>query len=212
MVGQLGRAVSNTADLMVEPEGATPLGPDELVGLIPTSVSNRSELNEVEKENIADATRWAFGQKWTADALLSEEIIRQLHKRMFGDVWKWAGTFRLRETSIGVPSSQIAVQLRNLLADARVRIETMTSPEESADEIAIWFHHRLVQVHPFPNGNGRHARLAADLLVVALGGRRFTWGSADLTGTGDARSTYLRALQKADRDFDYKPLLAFART
>lgn len=199
-------------DLMVEPEGATPLGPDELVGLIPTSVSNRSELNEVEQENIADATRWAFGQKWTADALLSEETIRQLHKRMFGDVWKWAGTFRLRETSIGVAPSQIAVQLRNLLADARVRIETTTNLADAADEIAVWFHHRLVQVHPFPNGNGRHARLAADLLVVALGGRRFTWGGGDLAGPGETRSAYLRALQKADQEFDYAPLLAFARS
>ena len=197
---------------MGEPEGATPLGPDELVGLIPTWVSNRSELNEVEQENIVEAMHWEFSQKWTVDSLLSEEMIRQLHRRMFGDVWKWAGTFRLRESSIGVTPSQIAVQLRDLLADARVRIETTQDVVSAADEIAVWFHLRLVQIHPFPNGNGRHARLAADLLVVALGGRRFTWGSADLTGSGEARSVYLHALRTADTEFDYEPLLAFARS
>lgn len=202
----------DSTDLMVEPEGATPLGPDEMDGLIPTWVSNRDELNAVEQENILQAMHWAFGQTWPVDVLLSAETMRRLHKRMFGDVWNWAGTYRLRETSIGVAPSQIAVQLRNLLADALMRIETTPDAAVAADEIAVWFHHRLVQIHPFPNGNGRHARLAADLLVVALGGRRFTWGSADLTGTGEARSNYLRALQKADRDFDYEPLLVFARS
>ncbi|MDZ4169576.1 MAG: Fic family protein, partial [Coriobacteriia bacterium] len=121
-------------------------------------------------------------------------------------------TFRLRETSIGVAPSQIAVQLHNLLADARARIETTTIPADSADEMAVWFHHRLVQVHLFPNGNGRHARLAADLLAIALGGRRFTWGSGDLTAPGETRSACLRALQKADREFDYALLRAFARS
>ena len=201
----------DSSDLSVEPEGATPLEPDELVGLIPTWVSNRAELNEVEQENIVEAMRWAFGQKWTTDSLLSDKTMRQLHKRMFGDVWKWAGTFRRRETSIGVAPSQIAVQLRNLLADARARTET-TKGAKAADELAVWFHHRLVQIHPFPNGNGRHARLVADLLVVALGGTRFTWGSADLTGAGEARSNYLAALRKADAEFDYELLLALARS
>jgi len=204
--------VIDSSDLSVEPEGATPLEPDELVGLIPTWVSHRSELDEVEQENIVEAMRWAFGQTWTTDSLLSERTMRQLHKRMFGDVWKWAGTFRRRETSIGVAPSEIAVQLRNLLADARARTETTKDVAAAADELAVWFHHRLVQIHPFPNGNGRHARLVADLLVVALGGTRFTWGSADLTGEGEARSNYLAALRKADAEFDYGPLLTFARS
>ncbi|MDO9558003.1 MAG: mobile mystery protein B [Coriobacteriia bacterium] len=202
----------DSTDLMLEPDGATPLGPDELVGLIPTWVSSRGELNAVEQENIIEAMYWAFGQEWALESLLSDESIRQLHRRMFHDVWEWAGEYRLRETSIGVAPSQIAVQLRNLLADARARIESAKDPVDAADEIAVWFHHRLVQIHPFLNGNGRHARLAADLLVVALGGKRFTWGGADLSGAGDARSEYLGALRKADADFDCGPLRAFARS
>ncbi len=202
----------DSTDLMAEPEGATPLGPDELLGLIPTWVSNRAELNMVEQDNIVEAMHWAFGQRWTVDSLLTEDSIRQLHRRMFGDVWTWAGARRQRETSIGIAPNQIVVQLPNLLADARVRIESTQDLPQAADEIAVWLHHRLVRIHPFPNGNGRHARLVADLLVVALGGRRFTWGGVDLTGVGEARSAYLLALRRADAEFDYAPLLAFARS
>lgn len=202
----------DSTGLMLEPNGATPLGPDELGGLIPTWVSSCGELNAVEQENIIEAMHWAFGQGWTIESLLSDESIRQLHRRMFRDVWKWAGKYRLREANIGVAPSQIAVRLRDLLADVRARIESAADPVDAADEIAVEFHHRLVQIHPFPNGNGRHARLAADLLVVALGGNRFTWGGADLSGAGDARSEYLGALRKADADFDRGPLRAFARS
>ncbi|MDZ4178170.1 MAG: mobile mystery protein B [Coriobacteriia bacterium] len=197
---------------MADPEGATPLGPDEMEGLIPTWVSSRAELNMVEQENIIAAMHWAFGQVWSVEDLLSVETMRQLHRKMFGDVWKWAGAYRLRETNIGVAPSQIAVKLHDLLADALMRIRTVSDATAAADEITVWFHHRLVQVHPFPNGNGRHARLAADLLVLAMGGRRFTWGSVDLTDAGEVRSSYLRALRAADRDFDYEPLLSFARS
>lgn len=204
--------MSDPSNLGAEPDGATPLGPDELVGLIPNWVSNRGELNAVEQENIVEAMHWAFGQEWTTDTLLSEEFIRELHRRMFRDVWKWAGKPRQRETSIGVAPSQIPVQLRDLLLDAKARIEFAADVSEVADETAVWFHHRLVQIHPFPNGNGRHARLAADLLVMTLGGDRFTWGGADLSGACDARSEYLSALHKADADFDYEPLLEFARS
>ena len=202
----------DSTDLMSEPEGATPLGSDEMDGLIPTWVSNRSELNAVEQENIIAAMHWAFGRAWSVDDLLTAETMRRLHKKMFGDVWKWAGTYRLRETNIGVAPSQIAVQLHDLLADALMRTRTTSDAAAAADEIAVWFHHRMVQIHPFPNGNGRHARLAADLLALAMGGRRFTWGSVDLTDAGEARSDYLRALHAADRDFDYELLLAFARS
>jgi Fic-DOC domain mobile mystery protein B len=204
--------MTDSVDLGQEPDGATPLGPDELVGLIPNWVSNRGELNAVEQENIVEAMHWALGRKWTIEALLSGEFIRELHRRMFRDVWEWAGKPRQREASIGVAPSQISVQLRNLLLDAKARIESVTDTAEAADDIAVWFHHRLVQIHPFPNGNGRHARLAADLLVVALGGKRFTWGGADLCAACDARSEYLSALRKADADFDYGLLLEFARS
>jgi len=199
-------------DLLSGSEGATPLGPDDLVGLIPTAVATRQELNEVERENVEDAMIWAFGRKWTPESLLSDKVMRQLHQRMFTDVWRWAGKYRKRETSIGVSPTHIAVQLWNLLEDVRTQVDLVEDTQSVADEIAIRFHHRLVQIHPFPNGNGRHARLAADLLVIALAGERFTWGSVDLAGSLVARSVYLRALRIADTDLNYGPLLAFARS
>lgn len=204
--------MTDSSLLTPEPDGATPLGPDDLVGLIPTWVIGRSDLNEAEQINIVEAMRWAFGRTWTVDVLLTEAAIRRLHQRMFSDVWTWAGKPRLRETSIGVAPSQISVQLRDLLADTRFQVEHAEDTEAVADEIAIRFHHRLVSIHPFPNGNGRHARLAADLLVGTLGGRRFTWGSAEMVGDGEARREYLRALRVADAHFDCGPLLAFARS
>jgi Fic-DOC domain mobile mystery protein B len=206
---QIGRTVTDLGSPFSEPEGATPLGPDEIAGLTPTWIATRGDLDVAEHDNIAEAMIWSFGQKWTSASLLSAESMRQLHRRMFGDVWDWAGTLRKRETTIGVAPSQIAVQLRGLLEDTRAQIDAGVLP---VDEVAIGFHHRLVQIRPFPNGNGRHARLAADLLVVTLGGQRFTWGGVSLTNPGEARTAYLRALRRADDVFDRGPLLAFARS
>jgi Fic-DOC domain mobile mystery protein B len=201
--------VTDLGGPFVEPEGATPLGPDDMAGLIPTWIATRGDLDVAEHDNIAEAMIWAFRQKWTLESLLSTGSIRQLHRRMFADVWRWAGTLRKREATIGVAPSQIAVQLRELLENTRAQVDAGVLP---MDEVAIRFHHRLVQVHPFPNGNGRHARLAADLLVATLGGRRFTWGGVDLASAGEARSAYLSALHRADDAFDYGPLLVFARS
>lgn len=199
-------------DLLAVADGATPLTPDDLVGLIPTYMHSLEELNGVERDNVTEAMIWAHGRHWTVDLLMVSEAMRQLHRRMFKDVWKWAGAYRLRETTIGVAPSQIAVQLRDLLEDVRVQVGEGEGLGWSRDEIAVRFHHRLVMIHPFPNGNGRHARLAADLLVVALGGKRFTWGGVDLIGEGEARSRYLDALRCADKTFDYGPLMEFARS
>ncbi len=202
----------DSSDLLYGPEGATPLGPDDLVGLIPTAVRNQRELNEVEQENVTDAMIWALGRSWTPESLLSDRAMRQLHKRMFRDVWTWAGKYRQRETNLGVSPAYISVQVRDLLEDVRMQIDLAKDIQSVADEIAVRFHHRLVMIHPFPNGNGRHGRLAADLLVVALGGKRFTWGRVDLTAAGEVRSAYLSALRTADASFDYGPLLFFARS
>jgi fido (protein-threonine AMPylation protein) len=79
------------------------------------------------------------------------------------------------------------------------------------DEIGVRFHHRLVFIHPFPQGNGRHARLAADLLIVSLGNTRFSWGSANLVEPAGARASYIRALRSAD-GHEIEPLLSFARS
>ncbi len=156
-----------------EDEAATPLTNDEKAGLIPSWVTFRHELNEVEQANIAKGAQWAWRQK--RRELLEERFVCDLHKRMLGDVWTWAGDYRITERNIGVPAWRIATDLRGLLDDTHLWITQTVYPP---DELAVRFHHRLVAIHPFPNGNGRHARLMADLLIIRLGGAAFTWAEA----------------------------------
>jgi Fic-DOC domain mobile mystery protein B len=134
--------------------------------------------------------------------------VKDLHRRMLGEVWRWAGKYRLSERNLGIAFYEIPVAVRQLLDDTKAWIEYKAYPP---DEIAVRLHHRLVQIHPFPNGNGRHSRLMADLLVMRLGGERFSWGSANLQDAGDLRQRYIAALQAADKH-DFGPLLAFARS
>ena len=186
-------------------DAATPLTPDERAQLIPTYITTRAQLNEAEQIGIAEADRWAFRRKRD---VLDEDFLLALHKRMLGGVWQWAGTFRNTERNIGIEPYRIGVELRTLIGDVKHWIEHNTFP---IDEIAVRFHHRLVAIHPFPNGNGRHSRLAADLLNVSLGGDRFTWGSANLVEPAATRARYIAALKAAD-DHDITLLLAFARS
>lgn len=199
--------------LFTEPDGATPLGDEDIQGLLRTDIALRSELNLAEAENIASAQSWAFSRPRVLAQLLTRAAMKELHRRMFGDVWRWAGTIRKRQTNIGSPPCNIVTELENLLLDVRTQIADPARPVWPPDELAVRFHHRLVSIHPFPNGNGRHARLAADLLAVRLGRRRFTWGSAgDLTDDTTARTRYLNALRAADRDYTYESLLEFSRS
>lgn len=193
-------------DLFDQPGDATPLDPEEREGLLQSWITFRSELNEAEQANITAGAAWA--QRQRRQEILTETFIKQLHVRMFGEVWAWAGRFRLTERNIGIDPARIAVELRKLLDDARYWIANETFPP---DEIAVRLHHRLVAVHPFPNGNGRTARLLADLLAVRLGREPFTWGRASLTDIGEARRAYIKALRAAD-DHDIRPLLAYARS
>lgn len=189
------------------PDGATPLTDEELSDLLPEHVTNRAQLDELEQTNIARADQWA--SKAAIKTVANETFLRRLHKEMFGNVWRWAGTFRRTEKNIGVAPDQIAVRLRDLCNDVNAWIEHSSY---SQDEIAARFHHRLVYIHPFVNGNGRHARMATDLLLEKnLGQARFTWGRTNLNKTGEARSGYLNALKAADHN-DYGPLLEFVRT
>ncbi len=193
-----------TVDL-VYPPGATPLDPDERAGLIPGHITTQGELNEWEQLNIVHGENWARKQR---KEILDEGFLRRLHQQMFGETWKWAGEFRKSDKNIGVDWLNIGVELKKLLDDTRYQIEHASYPP---DEIALRFHHRLVAIHPFPNGNGRHARLMADLLVERLGRPRFTWGSRSLVDAGDTRKRYIAALQAADAR-DTTPLQAFARS
>jgi Fic-DOC domain mobile mystery protein B len=172
--------------------------------LVPSHIAYRAELNEAEQENIVRGQNWALNRRRD---VLSEKFIRDLHRQMLSDVWRWAGKFRTTERNLGIAHREIQVAVRHLLDDARVWIATPTYPP---DEIAVRFHHRLVQIHPFPNGNGRHSRLMADLLVMRLGQERFSWGRGSLRDAGAVRVRYIQALRSAD-NHDIGPLLAFSR-
>lgn len=186
-------------------DGQTPLSNDEREGLIPSYITLRAELNEAEHANILEAEDWAFKSK---RKVLSVDFLKKLHKRMFGRVWRWAGAFRTTGKNIGVDTYRIRTDLQGLINDCAYWIEHGTYQH---DEIAARFHHRLVYIHPYPNGNGRHARLATDLLLRALDRPRFSWGSKYLTDAGEARTRYIEALRAADSQ-DYAPLLAFVRS
>lgn len=203
-----------TPDLSEEPDGATPLDEEDRAGLLPTWVATRGDLNVAEHANIGKALLWAEsrGGPRSLAALLSEDLMKSLHWRMFNEVWKWAGEYRRHDTNIGTSWPYISMQLRDLLADAVVQTEDRDRLPWTPDELAVRFHHRLVLIHPFPNGNGRHARLAADLLVFRLGEPVFTWGVEDIAAPGDARRAYIDALRHADRTQEFAPLVSFARS
>ncbi|HEY5131438.1 MAG TPA: mobile mystery protein B [Bradyrhizobium sp.] len=196
-------------DLFQEPEDATPLEPSEREALLQSWVTHRSDLNEAEQENIVKGAAWARRRRGLKAAdVLDEEFAKTLHKQIFGDVWKWAGTYRQTERNIGIEAYRIPADVPALFADVRYWIEHNTYPP---DEIAIRLHHRLVAIHPFPNGNGRPARLMADLLIERLGGQPFSWGGGSLADVGTLRTRYVAALQAAD-GHDIGPLIAFARS
>lgn len=183
----------------------TPLTAEEREQLIPSYITLRHELNEAEQVNIGMAMRWAYARRRN---VLDQDLLSELHKRMFGDVWRWAGQYRTTARNIGVDAYRIAVEMRQLIGDAQYWIEHKTYP---ADEIAVRFSHRFVAIHPFPNGNGRFSRLVGDLLARQLGEPPFTWGRANLVDAGETRARYVEALRAAD-SHDMGPLLLFARS
>jgi len=186
--------------------GTTPLDQDEAEGLVPDHIQTVGGLNLWEQTNILRAEEWAFSRR--RKDLLEASFIRGLHRRMFDETWTWAGTFRKTEKNIGVAPHAITASLYDLLTDVTYWLEHGTY---SLDEIAARFHHRLVAIHPFPNGNGRHGRLMADLLLRNHGAEPFTWGRGDLQTPGKVRERYLNALHAADNG-DIKPLIKFARS
>jgi len=186
--------------------GATPIDPDEALGLIPVHITTQADLNAWEEMNIVEGANWIKRQKITQS--LNEGLVRELHHRMFNQTWLWAGTFRKSAKSIGIDWPQISVALRNLLDNTTYQIEHQTM---SIDEIAVRFHHQLILIHAFPNGNGRHARLMADALIMSLGGERFTWGgNKPIETLGTTRQSYLSALRAADNGH-LDSLMQFAR-
>ena len=191
--------------LAPQDDSGTALSEEEREGLIPSYITLRSELNEAEQANILEAQEWAFSRNRD---VLDEEFLNNLHKQMYGNVWRWAGRYRSTGKNIGTDVYRIPMELRQLLDDCRFwTVNNTYEPEE----IATRFHHRLVAVHCYPNGNGRHARLAADLLLISMGLERFSWGGKNLVDVGETRKRYIAALQAADRH-DIGPLLEFVRS
>lgn len=187
------------------PIGSTPLEHEELAELIPDHITTQEELNAWEEKNILNAQSWAFKQK----EILNISFIKQLHEHMFNKTWNWAGQFRKSDKNIGIHWPHISTKTKELIDDVCYQLEHVTF---SKDEIAVRFHHRLVWIHPFPNGNGRHARLIADLLIVQQGNNRFSWGMhQDLYKSTPIRKQYIESLRLADHG-NYSKLLTFARS
>ena len=190
-------------------KGQTPIDEEEKEGLKIKTISTRGELDEFEQNNIEKAVEWSIKRTFSYHNILTIDFILKVHKRMFSDVWEWAGTFRKTNKNIGVDKYSIQPELKVLLDDCKFWIERETYSE---DEIAIRFKHRLVLIHPFPNGNGRHSRLCADILVSQVFNKPvFTWGGADLSEQGKSRNRYLKAIYDSDQG-NIKPLISFARS
>jgi Fic-DOC domain mobile mystery protein B len=192
------------------PPGATPLDPNEVEGLIPDYITTQAELNALERENILEAINWAHGRQHSG--VLNATFALNLHKRMLNRVWKWAGTQRTSDKNIGVFKEQISTELVKLFGDAKYWIENNTY---SWDEIGARFHHRLVSIHVFVNGNGRHARIMTNILLSSNGQEPFSWGMRTLNGAleveGTLRDQYISALKSADQG-DYDGLIRFVRS
>lgn len=183
----------------------TPLTHDERAELIPSYITLRHELNEAEQVNIGAALRWAESRKRD---VLDRDFLCELHRKMFENVWRWAGRYRTTARNIGVEAHRIAADVQQTVDDARYWVEHATYPP---DEISVRFSHRLVAIHPFANGNGRFSRLVGDLLAQRLGRPPFSWGRSSLGEAGDVRARYVEALQAAD-NHDFRPLILFARS
>jgi Fic-DOC domain mobile mystery protein B len=195
-------------NLLPRDDGHTLLTPDEEEELIP-SLTTRGDLNEWERLNILEAARWALSPRRLSRVdPVTEHYIRELHRRMFDETWKWAGRYRSTEENIGIASYRIRDALGGLIGYVRYWLDYKTF---SPDEIAVRLHHRLAFIHPFSIGNGRHARLMADVVARHEGQAIFTWGSGGIVSAGDIRRRYIDALHAADEN-DLQPLIAFARS
>ena len=194
---------------LIYTEGQTPLDEAEKEGLLLKTISTHAELDEAEQLNIEEAVEWTMKKNFSIRAILSEDFINGLHKRMYRDVWRWAGEFRRSEKNMGVDWTVIPVELKILIGDGKFWIENKIFSE---DEIAIRFKHRLVSIHCYSNGNGRHSRLIADVIISHVFSKPvFNWGAGDLVKAGQIRKKYIEALRAADKG-NYDQLLAFSRT
>ncbi|PKG53478.1 mobile mystery protein B [Olleya sp. 1-3] len=189
-------------------DGQTPLDEEEKEGLKIKSITTQGELDEFEQLNIEKAVEWTIHSKFKLEKILTEKFVKGLHKKMYGDVWKWAGDFRKTEKNIGIPWTKIGIELKNLLDDTKYWIDNNTFPP---DEIAIRFKHRIVSIHCFLNGNGRHSRMMADIIMESIFRTEiFSWHQSNMVKVNETRNKYIKALKEADKG-NFTPLIAFAK-
>lgn len=188
-------------------DGQTPIDEEEKEGLLIQTISTKAELDEFEQQNIEEAMQWVIGKKFNAQEIFSEKFICNLHRRMYGEVWNWAGKFRKTNKNLGVDRFQIATELHKLCNDALLWHQHGIYPPT---ELAVRFKHRIVSIHCFSNGNGRHSRLMADVISEKLYGKPpFSWGGSNLSKQGEARKRYLAAVREAD-NHNINNLIEFA--
>ncbi|MCK0158552.1 mobile mystery protein B [Cellulophaga sp. F20128] len=188
--------------------GQTPLDEEEKEGLKIKSITTQGELDEFEQLNIEKAVEWTIRANLKLEKILTEKFIKDLHKKLYGDVWKWAGEFRKTDKNIGISWKQIGIEVKNLLDDTKFWIENKTFQPE---EIAIRFKHRIVSIHCFPNGNGRHSRMMADIIMESIFGKEiFSWQQSNMVKANETRKEYIKALRKADNG-NVAPLIKFAK-
>jgi Fic-DOC domain mobile mystery protein B len=188
-------------------DGQTPLDEEEKEGLKIKSITTQKELNEFEQLNIEKAVEWTIRANLKPEKILTEKFIKDLHKKMYGDVWKWAGEFRMTDKNSGIKWTQIGIELKNLIDDTKYWLENKTYPPK---EIAIRFKHRIVAIHCFPNGNGRHSRMMVDIIIESIFGKEiFSWHKSNMLRADETRKEYIVALREADNG-NIKPLIKFA--
>jgi Fic-DOC domain mobile mystery protein B len=188
-------------------DGQTPLDEEEKEGLKIKSITTQKELNEFEQLNIEKAVEWTIRANLKPEKILTEKFIKDLHKKMYGDVWKWAGEFRMTDKNIGIKWTQIGIELKNLIDDTKYWLENKTYPPK---ETAIRFKHGIVAIHCFPNGNGRHSRMMADIIIESIFGKEiFSWHKSNMLRADETRKEYIVALREADNG-NIKPLIKFA--
>ena len=194
-------------------DGNTPLDADAIRGLMPVWVATRADLNEVEAENVASGYAWLRRTRPTIPVQLTVGFVSELHRRLFGDVWRWAGKYRTKDLNIGNDWHAITAAVKQLTDDFVYRLDETRRPTEAEaiDEACVDYHFRMVSIHPYLNGNGRHARASADALAAALGQPAFTWGSRSIVEPSKTRTDYIAALRAAERG-DLAPITAFARS
>lgn len=190
-------------------DGQTPLEEEEKEGLKIKSITTQKELDEFEQLNIEKAVEWLINSNLKPEKILTVKFLKDLHTKMYGDVWKWAGEFRRTEKNIGIKWTQIGIELKNLIDDTQFWIVNKTY---SPVEIAIRFKHRIVAIHCFSNGNGRHSRMMADIIMESIFKMEiFSWHQSNMVEGNETRKTYINALKEADKG-NIHPLIKFAES